>query len=84
LKGKGMTSQTRFGTQSLYIGGQHLAATSGKTFATFNPANGEKLADIQAASREDVDRAVSSAREGQRVWVGYTAMQRSRVLRRAV
>ena len=74
----------RFETQQLYIGGRLQAATSGKTFQTFNPANGEVLADVQAASRADVDATVKSARIGQQVWAAMTAMQRSRILRRAV
>jgi betaine-aldehyde dehydrogenase len=43
-----------------------MSATSGKTFETINPANGEVLATVQAAGREDVDRAVKSAQKGQK------------------
>ena len=74
----------RFELQQLYINGRLQAATSGKTFQTFNPANGEILADVQAASPADVDAAVKSAKTGQQIWVAMTAMQRSRILRRAV
>ena len=42
------------------------------------------LAEVQRAARADVDAAVASARQGQRVWAAMTAMQRSRILRRAV
>jgi betaine-aldehyde dehydrogenase len=73
-----------FELQQLYIGGKRVKATSGKTFQTINPANGEVLADVQVASLADVDAAVASANQGQRVWAGMTAMQRSRILRRAV
>ncbi len=73
-----------FKLQQLYIGGKQVAATSGKTFQTINPANGEVLADVQVASEADVDAAVASANQGQRVWSAMTAMQRSRILRRAV
>ena len=75
---------SRFKTQQLYIGGRLIDAISGKTFQTINPANGEVLADVQAASRADVDAAVKSAHIGQQVWAAMTAMQRSRILRRAV
>ena len=74
----------RFITQQLYIGGRLVDATSGKTFQSINPANGEVLAEVQAASRADVDAAVKSAHTGQQVWAAMTAMQRSRILRRAV
>lgn len=74
----------RFEEQKLYIGGRYVEATSGATFETINPANGEVLANVQRASKDDVERAVASAVEGQKVWAAMTAMQRSRILRRAV
>ncbi|MHC5350292.1 betaine-aldehyde dehydrogenase [Metapseudomonas furukawaii] len=74
----------RFDEQKLYIGGGYVDATSGATFETVNPATGEVLAKVQRASKEDVERAVASAIEGQKVWAAMTAMQRSRILRRAV
>jgi betaine-aldehyde dehydrogenase len=73
-----------FATQRLYIGGGYVDATSGETFDTLDPATGETLASVQQASAADVDRAVRSAQEGQREWAALTAMQRSRILRRAV
>ncbi|ANB75730.1 betaine-aldehyde dehydrogenase [Paraburkholderia phytofirmans OLGA172] len=73
-----------FATQRLYIGGAHVDAASGETFDTLDPATGETLATVQQASAADVDRAVQSARDGQREWAALTAMQRSRILRRAV
>ncbi|WP_186190405.1 betaine-aldehyde dehydrogenase [Burkholderia gladioli] len=75
---------TVYGLQKLYIGGAYVDATSGVTFDSFDPATGEHLATIQQAGEADVQRAVDSAREGQRVWSAMTAMQRSRILRRAV
>lgn len=57
---------SRMAEQQLYIHGKFVAATSGKTFETINPATGEVLATVQAAGREDVDRAVKSAQQGQK------------------
>lgn len=74
----------RFDDQLLYIGGRYVPAASGETFETINPANGEILARVHRAGREDVERAVASAAEGQKTWAALTAMQRSRILRRAV
>jgi betaine-aldehyde dehydrogenase len=73
-----------YGPQPLYIGGAHVDATSGEHFETFDPATGECLATVGQASRTDIERAVASAREGQREWAAQTAMTRSRILRRAV
>ncbi|MDH4763428.1 betaine-aldehyde dehydrogenase [Pseudomonas sp. CBMAI 2609] len=74
----------RFAEQQLYIGGRYVAATGDATFETLNPATGEVLAVVQSAGRADVDKAVAAAAEGQKVWAAMTAMQRSRILRKAV
>ena len=70
--------------QQLYIHGKLVDATSGKTFQSINPATGEVIAEVQIANQADVERAVASAAEGQKVWAAMTAMERSRILRRAV
>lgn len=57
---------SRMAEQQLYINGGYTSATSGRTFETINPATGEVLATVQAAGREDVDRAVESAQRGQK------------------
>ena len=46
-----------------FIDGGYRPAISGETFATLNPATGEQLAEISACNVEDVDFAVSKARE---------------------
>lgn len=74
----------RYETQQLYIHGTRVDTSSGDVFETINPANGEVLASVQRASPADVERAVSSAEQGQREWSTMTALQRSRILRRAV
>ena len=75
---------TRYETQQLYIHGARVDASSGDVFETIDPANGEVLAQVQRASQADLERAVASAEQGQREWTEMTAMQRSRILRRAV
>ncbi len=60
---------SRMAEQQLYIHGGYTSATSGRTFETINPANGNVLATVQAAGREDVDRAVKSAQQGQNLGV---------------
>ena len=49
--------------QHAWIDGGYRPAIQGKTFATLNPATGEKLTDIAACDAADVDLAVSKARE---------------------
>ncbi|MBF7683047.1 betaine-aldehyde dehydrogenase [Acinetobacter sp. B5B] len=68
----------------LYIHGQYVQATSGESFDTINPANGQVIAQIQRASQEDVNKAVESAQQGQKIWAAKTAVERARILRKAV
>ncbi|SFN20581.1 betaine aldehyde dehydrogenase [Izhakiella capsodis] len=74
----------RFSLQKLYIHGKLSDASSNETFQSINPANGEVLAQVQRASEADVERAVASAEQGQRIWAAMTATERSRILLRAV
>ncbi|MGR3836959.1 MAG: aldehyde dehydrogenase [Cognatishimia sp.] len=46
-----------------FVDGGYRPAASGATFASTNPATGETLAEIAAYGAEDVDFAVSKARE---------------------
>ena len=75
---------TAFDTETLYLNGRREPATSGEAFAVVNPDDGSLLAKVEQASQADVDRAVSSACEGQRHWAAMTGMERGRILQRAV
>ncbi|UYA61020.1 Betaine aldehyde dehydrogenase [Pectobacterium sp. F1-1] len=75
---------SRYGLQQLYINGAYIDSTGDDTFDAVNPANGEIIAQLQSATAADVDRAVSAAAAGQKIWAAMTAMERSRILRRAV
>ncbi|SEN19862.1 betaine-aldehyde dehydrogenase [Halomonas caseinilytica] len=75
---------TQLDTQTLYIDGRRVDATSGETFPVVNPFDGSRLADIQQASEADVDAAVDAARRGQRTWAAMTGVERGRILNRAV
>ncbi len=74
---------TTFNRRGLYINGRELPG-HGEIFTSINPANGEVIAEVTAASAQDVDRAVASALAGQRIWRSYTPVERSRVLLKAV
>ncbi len=68
-----------------YINGAYLPVRAdAATFDSINPANGAVLATIQAASGADVEAAVAAAQAGQKVWAAKTAVERSRVLLKAV
>lgn len=69
---------------SLYIDGQSIQATSGETFTSINPANGEPIAQLGQASQADLELAIESAKRGFSVWSAMTAIERSRILLNAV
>ena len=48
--------------KQMLINGKWVDSASGKTFATYNPATGEVLANVAEGDREDIDRAVKAAR----------------------
>jgi aldehyde dehydrogenase (NAD+) len=50
------------------------------TFATTNPSNGEKIADISNGTETDVDAAVKAARKALPGWQALTGHQRARIL----
>ncbi|HEU5138799.1 MAG TPA: aldehyde dehydrogenase family protein [Bacillales bacterium] len=66
----------------LYINGEAIEAASGETFTTYNPANGEAIAEIAKAGKEDVDKAVAAARNAfdNGKWKRYPVGKRARVL----
>ncbi len=66
----------------LLIDGNWLDSSDGKSFDVFNPANKNKIAEVCFASSQDVDKAVSSARNSfdRGVWSGMTPLDRTKIL----
>ena len=67
-----------------FINGRFVDAQGGQTFATINPATGQKLADVAACQSSDVDAAVTAARQAfeSGVWSRQHPRDRKRVLLR--
>lgn len=66
----------------LFINNEFVKASDGGTFETKCPANGEKLADVAAATADDVDRAVKAAAEAFKTWGRTSPAQRAALLLR--
>ncbi|KAG5674139.1 hypothetical protein PVAND_004124 [Polypedilum vanderplanki] len=69
----------------LFINNEFVDSISKKTFATINPANGKKIADIAEADKADVDLAVKAAQkafERGSEWRNLDASARGRLLYR--
>ncbi len=72
-------------TLTAYINGAHVTPNpNADTFDNINPANGEILARVQESDDAEIERAVQTAIEGQKVWAAMTAVERSRILLKAV
>lgn len=70
-------------TQHL-INGKFVDAASGKTFPTLDPRTGEVIAHVAEGDAEDINRAVSAAREAfdNGPWPKMSAYERCRILLR--
>jgi betaine-aldehyde dehydrogenase len=69
-----------FTPRGLYIGGRWVSPVAGKSFASINPSNMEKLADIPAADDRDVDIAVKAAKAAFKEWSRVPIKERARCL----
>jgi aldehyde dehydrogenase (NAD+) len=65
-----------------YIQGEWTPASGGRSFESKNPATGETVAIVAQSGPEDVDRAVSVARETFRKWRLHPAPRRGEILYR--
>jgi betaine-aldehyde dehydrogenase len=69
-----------FTPRGLYIGGRWVSPADGKAFASINPTNMEKLADVPSANEKDVDSAVKAAMAGFKEWSRVPIKERARCL----
>lgn len=68
--------------KQLYIGGEFVDAASGRTFVTYDPATGERLADVAHGEAADIDRAVRAARRAfdDGPWASMKPNERERLI----
>ncbi len=67
-----------------FIGGKHLAGTSGRTADVFNPATGEVQAKVALASPAEMRAAIENAAAAQPAWAATNPQRRARVLMKFV
>ncbi len=63
-----------------FIGGKITKGSSKKTSKVFNPATGEQIAEVNLASKVDVDLAVQKAKRAFTEWSTKPPAQRARVI----
>lgn len=64
----------------LYIDGKWRDAEGGKTFDVYNPANGDYMCKVAAASKSDVDDAVAAAWKAFPAWKKTSTTERAAIL----
>ena len=70
-------------TYGLFIHGNEMPATSGATFAVYNPADGSTVGYAARGDVADADAAVDSARKAFPAWANLPASERERLLLKA-
>ncbi len=79
-----VTAETTLPTVRSYIGGRYVDASSGETFDAVYPGTNRKICDVEQAGPREIEAAVASAQAGFEVWSVMPALERSRILLRAV
>jgi len=69
---------------SHFIGGKHVAGTSGRFADVYNPATGEVQAQVPLASADELDAAVQNAKAAQPAWAAANPQKRARVMMKFV
>ncbi len=63
-----------------YIGGKHVAGTSGRTAEVWQPLDGTQFGTVALASAEELNAAVENAKAAQPAWAATNPQRRARVL----
>ncbi|MCK0189943.1 aldehyde dehydrogenase family protein [Arenibacter sp. F20364] len=63
-----MEQNLKFGHKRLYLDGQLIEASNGKSYEVICPANEKPIATIAWAQKEDTERALESAQKGFETW----------------
>ncbi|HWU04701.1 MAG TPA: aldehyde dehydrogenase family protein [Novosphingobium sp.] len=70
----------RAGGQGLFINGEWVSATGGRTLDTVDPATGAVIGQIAAAGADDVNAAVEAAKAALPGWRATVPVERARIL----
>ena len=77
-RANGSTAKNR----KMLINGRWVAAASGETFPTYNPATGEVICQVPAGDKPDIDDAVAAARKAFETgpWRRMTPSERGKII----
>jgi len=66
----------------MLISGVKCDSSSKETIDVINPATGELVDTIPAATKEDAEKAIADSKEGQKEWAGIPLYRRAEILER--
>jgi acyl-CoA reductase-like NAD-dependent aldehyde dehydrogenase len=72
-----VTSETKAGRLSMYIGGEWIDSASGETFDRISPVTGEVLARLPRANREDAQAAIDAANRARSYMASMPVFERA-------
>jgi len=64
----------------LFIAGKFVKAKSGKSFDSFNPSTGKKIARLAEGNQKDIDTAARAANKAQPAWASISGHERAKYL----
>lgn len=64
----------------MIIGGEKVNSVSGETFDVIAPATGEVIDSVPKATAEDLDKAITAAVAGQKIWAKVPISKRAEIL----
>ena len=73
-------AQKRSRTVQNFVGGEHVASTSGRGAPVFDPAAGRESTWVEFSSQDDVNKAVAVAKEAYPAWAETPAPKRAGLL----
>jgi succinate-semialdehyde dehydrogenase / glutarate-semialdehyde dehydrogenase len=74
---------TAYPNTQLFIDGQWTPGASGKVLPIENPATGQKIGTLAWAEKADLDRALTAAAKGFKLWRNISAYERAKLMRAA-
>ncbi|KAF5565799.1 aldehyde dehydrogenase [Fusarium phyllophilum] len=78
----GSTNGTEAIKPLMLIDGQLVGASDGSTFPLFNPATGDKVADVPEATKDDVNNAVAAAQRAFPAWSALDPAKRGSYMKK--
>ncbi|MFK7919821.1 MAG: betaine-aldehyde dehydrogenase [Ilumatobacter sp.] len=79
-----VNADTTLATVQSFIDGRYVDSSSGELFDAVYPATNRVICAVEQAGDAEIDAAVASAQRGFEVWSNMAALDRSRILMKAV